>query len=181
MVKYIPADIVNADGMLANSATSANFTYTTSQDVYYPTVVTFQTDVFTPQVSVTKSSQDLTNSQAIYGGDVIRYTLEASSSGNDPATFAVLKDPLPASLTYVPGSAVIVGGPNAGAKTDVSGDDQVDYSGGILTFRLGIGANASTGGTLALGVTTTLQFEATVNAGLPVRVSRTRASRRIQA
>ncbi len=161
------ADIVNADGYLGNWVTSASFTYTTSQDVYYPTVVTFQTDVFTPQVSVVKSSEDLTHTNAIYDGDTIRYTLTASSDGNDPATFVVLRDLVPPQLTYVPGSAVIVSGPNAGAKTDAPGDDQVDFASGTLTYRLGTGADASTGGTLAMGVSTTLQFDATVNSGLP--------------
>jgi uncharacterized repeat protein (TIGR01451 family) len=161
------ADIVNADGILGNSATSATFTYTTTQDVYYPTVVTFQTDVFTPSVDVVKSSQDITHSNAIYNGDTIRYTLTASSNGNDPATFVVLTDPISPSLTYVPGSAVILSGPNAGVKTDQLGDDQVDCSGGVLTFRLGVGANASSGGTMATGVTTTIQFDTTVNSGLP--------------
>jgi len=161
------ADIVNADGILGNSVTSATFTYATTQDIYYPTVVTFQTDVFTPSVDVTKSSQNLTHTEALYNGDTIRYTLCARSSGNDPATFVILTDPISPNVTYVPGSAIIVTGPNAGAKTDVPGDDQVEYSGGVLTFRLGIGADATTGGTLPPGELTTLQFDVTVNDELP--------------
>jgi uncharacterized repeat protein (TIGR01451 family) len=161
------ADIVNADGILGNSATSATFTYSTTQDVYYPTVVTFQTDVFTPSVDVVKSSQDITHSEAVYNGDTIRYTLCARSSGNDPATFVVLTDPISPNVTYVPGSTTIDGI----AKTDAAGDDQVDFSGNVLVIRLGTGADATSGGTLAPGDLTTIQFDVTVNDGLPAGTS----------
>ena len=167
------ADIVDASGILANSATSATITYTsstTNYDTYYPSVVTFQTDVFTPVVDVVKTSQNMTHTDAIYTGDVIRYTLTATSTGNDPATFVVLTDPIPAPLTYVPGSAYILTGPNSDAvnpKTDALGDDQVDFSGGAVTFRLGTGANAVMGGQMPNGMTTTIQFDTTVDAVPP--------------
>jgi uncharacterized repeat protein (TIGR01451 family) len=164
------ADIVDASGILANSATSATITYTTNTgsdyDTYYPTVVTFQTDVFTPVVDVVKSSEDLTHSDAIYNGDTIRYTLTATSTGNDPATFVVLTDPIPNGLTYVPGSAYILTGPNSdpfNPKTDALGDDQVDFANGAITFRLGVGADATMGGQMAAGVSSTVQFDCTVN------------------
>src|SRR5262249_46489411 len=77
----------------------------------------------------------------------------------------VLSDPLPPQVTYVPGSLVITQGPNAGAKTDATGDDQGEYVVGTNTvvFRLGVGANGAMGGTLAPSASSTVTFQVKVN------------------
>ena len=70
---------------------------------------------------------------------------------------------------YVPGTLVITAGANAGPKTDSPGDDQAEFNSvtNSVVFRLGTGANASTGGTLAIGATTTVQFEVQVGSSVP--------------
>ena len=56
-------------------------------------------------------------------------------------------------------------GPNAGAKTDVPGDDQAEFNAAsrTITVRLGIGANASAGGTIGAGASTSFRFRVTVD------------------
>lgn len=58
---------------------------------------------------------------------------------------------LPPGTTYVPGSLRVVDGPNPGVKTDRAGDDQgaYDAASDTVVFRLGTGASASQGGSLA--------------------------------
>src|SRR6202042_88829 len=57
---------------------------------------------------------------------------------------------------------------NAGAKTDMAGDDQGEYVAGTHTVvvRLGTGANAAQGGTIASGASSAFTFDVKVNAGI---------------
>ncbi|MFC8172299.1 hypothetical protein ACFUJU_04170 [Streptomyces sp. NPDC057235] len=84
-------------------------------------------------------------------GDVVTYRITARNEGGGDAERLTLTDVLPAGTTYVPGSLRIVDGPHAGVKTDRAGDDQAAYDAGTRTvvFRLGTGASASQGGSLA--------------------------------
>src|SRR5690606_37420934 len=54
------------------------------------------------------------------------------------------------------------------AKSDNSGDDEAEYistsNSKVIKFRIGEGANATQGGTLAEGETYEVQFKVTVNA-----------------
>ncbi|TKR34120.1 DUF11 domain-containing protein [Luteimonas gilva] len=153
--------------VLGNNATSANLTFTTGGETYFPSVVTFQTDVFEPVIlsNVTKTVSDV-NGGTVQPGDVLEYTIGLSNTGNDGATQMVLTDPIPANTTYVPNSLVIASGANAGNKTDGTGDDQANFTSNQAVFRLGTGANATVGGTVDPGETTTARFRVTVNAGV---------------
>jgi hypothetical protein len=73
---------------------------------------------------------------------------------------------LPPNVTFVPGSIAITAGPNAGTKTDSGLDDQAEYDPGnhTLTVRLGSGADATQGGALAVGESTTIVFRVTIDA-----------------
>ena len=86
-----------------------------------------------------------------------------------PPSKVVLTDPIPTNTQYVPGSLRIVSGANAGSKTDAAGDDQAEFNAAsnAVVFRLGAGANASSGGTLAVGDSTTITFQVQVNPGAP--------------
>ncbi|HSO00795.1 MAG TPA: hypothetical protein VLS89_21035, partial [Candidatus Nanopelagicales bacterium] len=85
----------------------------------------------------------------------------------------VLNDPLPAGVTYVPGSLAITSGANAGAKTDATGDDQGEYLSGTNTVRvrLGTGADATQGGTMVVGATAVVTFQVTVDASATGTIS----------
>ncbi|MGW1012246.1 DUF7507 domain-containing protein [Streptomyces termitum] len=84
-------------------------------------------------------------------GDVVTYRVTARNEGGGAAERLVLTDVLPPGTAYVPGSLRIVDGPNAGAKTDRDGDDQAAYDpeARAVVFRLGTGASATQGGSLA--------------------------------
>lgn len=163
----IDADIVNAFGILPNGATSANITLTTSGDVYFPGVVTFVTDIYAPQIAIAKSYTDL-NGGKTYEGDILEYTLVITNAGLDATADTILTDTIPANTSYVAGSLAILTGPNSGALTDASGDDQAEFDAGgkRVRFRLGTGANAASGGTLIAGDSTALRFRVRVGTNL---------------
>ncbi|GII94689.1 CARDB domain-containing protein [Sinosporangium siamense] len=129
----------------------------------------FLDDVFfgtAPCVILTKSASP---QSTVNVGDVITYRLTAVNHGGDTAENLQLTDSIPAGTTFVPGSLQIVNGPNNGAKTDQTGDDQAhfDPATGKITFALGAGATATTGGRLLHSGTlpegTTVQFQVKVN------------------
>lgn len=162
-------DRINASGILPNGSTSASLTFSVPPggETYYPAVLTFAVDVFEPVIlsNLTKTVSDL-NGGDVQPGDVLEYTIGVSNSGNDGATQLVLTDPIPANTTYVPNSLVIASGANAGNKTDATGDDQANFATGPnrTVFRLGTGAGATAGGTLAPNQSTSVRFRVTVNA-----------------
>jgi uncharacterized repeat protein (TIGR01451 family)/fimbrial isopeptide formation D2 family protein len=166
------ANLISADGLIANGATKATINMKTGGETYYPGVVTTAIDLFAPKVTVDKQVQDL-NGGDVLAGDTLLYTITVANDATalDRAVNVLLEDVVPAGTTYKPGSLVVTAGANAGAKTDAVDGDQAEFVAGTSTvqFRLGTGAAGSgtSGGTLAAGQSTTLTFEVTVDAGLP--------------
>ncbi|MFD7154615.1 LPXTG cell wall anchor domain-containing protein [Kribbella sp. NPDC059898] len=159
----VDAKVVDAAGILPNNATSAELTFASTGDVYYPAALTTQIDLYAPTIVGTKTVRDLEGNTPAKVGDTLEYTMSFSNTGDDAALRSAVRDELPANTTYVPGSLSIVSGAGAGAKTDGSGDDQADYSGRTVRFRVGTGANATTGGRLAKDQSTTVRFRVTVD------------------
>ena len=161
---------VNADGILANGATSAAIRLQTNRDQYMPHVVTFATEIFSPTIAAVKTVQNITNpAQPARSGDVLRYQLQYTNSGGDGATQFIATDTIPGGTTYAPGSLKITSGPNAPASpTDAIGDDLAEFlpASNSVRFRLGQGASNTSGGTLSAAggpaTTTTITFEVTV-------------------
>lgn len=163
-------DLVNANGILPNGATGATITLNSTADRYYPGAVTFATDLYAPVIEGTgfvKGVTDLDGPPA-RPGDLLEYLVTMSNTGQDAAAAVVMRDTLPANATYVPGSFEIVTGANAGAKTDVSGDDQMEYVAAArsVVARLGAGAGAVTGGQLPPGASTSLRFRVQIDSPL---------------
>jgi uncharacterized repeat protein (TIGR01451 family) len=160
--------LVNA---LPNSSTSATISLTTSGDQYFPGVVTFSTDLYAPVItgnSFKKTVVDLNGAPA-RPGDVLEYTIAMLNTGDDSAIQTVFRDTLPANATFVPGSISVLSGANVGAKTDAAADDQAEYvaASRSVVARLGTGANAASGGSLAPGVATSLRFRVTIGSPSP--------------
>lgn len=156
---------------LPNSATSAVVRVRgQGSDVNYPGVVTLATQVFVPnlQSALVKSVVDVNGGLAV-PGDVLEYTVESTNSGNDNSILNVLRDVIPANTTYEPGTLVVVSGANSGAKTDAAGDDQAEFDAGNnrVVFRLGTGANATTGGGILPTESFRVTFRVRVNAAVP--------------
>ena len=165
------ADLIAANGIINNGATSAEFRLTTTQDQYYPGVVTSAIELYSPDVEVVKSVVDVNGGEVI-AGDTLRYTVTVNNDTGalDAAVDVILKDVIPANTTYTPGSLVVIAGANAGPKTDAAGDDQAEFDavGNFVQFQLGTGATAFQGGRLAAGQSSTITFDVTINADIAV-------------
>lgn len=160
-------DRAEAPQVIANSATSATINLTTGGETYFPGVVTFTTDLYLPNIPVTKSAVDI-NGGALLPGDIIEYRIPLQNTGNDTANGIVLTDVLPSNTTFVPNSISVFSGANSGTKTDAADGDQAEFLTGParVVYRPGAGA-AGPGitGTLGVSESNELRFRVQVNAG----------------
>ena len=72
------------------------------------------------QLAIQKTSAPATT--PVLPGDVIPYTIVVTNTGTNPATGVVVSDPMPAGVTYVPGSAMVNG------PVEVPGDYRDDFT-----------------------------------------------------
>lgn len=116
-----------------------------------------------PCLILDKSVQNLSNRTPARPEDTLRYSVTATNQGGVDAQSSIVIDTLPANLTYTPGSLAITTAPGAGALTDALGDDAGEYDPATrqLRIRLGTGADALAGGSIAAGTSVTFQFDAT--------------------
>lgn len=159
----VDLDVVDITAKLTAGQTSATIQATSTGDVYLLGAFVTSISTFVPELTQSTKTVTDVNGAPTLAGDVLEYTITVNNTGNDTAVNAVVIDPLPAGVTYVPGSIVDSGG----ARTDAAGDDVAEYSAATrtVTVRVGTGANAATGGTLAAGATTTVKLRVTVDAG----------------
>jgi len=160
------ADIFDGTNTLANNQTSTVLRLATTGDGFAPNGVSFATDLYAPSLNVAKRVEPAGDGHL---GDVLTYTVGVTNTGLDAATNTVLTDKIPDGTTYVPGSLRVLTGANASAKTDVTGDDQAELNGqgNSVVFRLGAGADATNGGRLGVGETTSIQFKVRIDDELP--------------
>jgi uncharacterized repeat protein (TIGR01451 family) len=114
-----------------------------------------------PCLAATSSVSDITRPGTTYQiGDVIQYVTTVQNTGSTPAMSSILRNTVPTSLTYQPGSLVVAGA----GQTDGADGDVAEYAAGTgaITARLGIGATSSAGGSIAQNTTTTFSFRAIV-------------------
>ena len=108
---------INATNVLKNSQTATTVKLTTNGDTYYAGVVTTQIDLFTPAFSpVIKTVTDLQGHSPAAVGDTLNYKISLTNTGADPADKSVMTDPLPANVTYTPGSLVLVANPGSDSE-----------------------------------------------------------------
>jgi uncharacterized repeat protein (TIGR01451 family) len=160
------ADIIAANGFLTNGSTNACLRLKTAGDSYWPGAVTTSTELPSPNLDGIKTVVDR-NGGLLNPGDILDYTITVKNNGNDRATNVVLVDPIPAGLTYVPGSINITAGPLAGSKTDALDTDQGTFGANTVTVNLGSGATATAGGIMAAAETDTVTFSTTLNSSVP--------------
>jgi hypothetical protein len=138
------ADLINADGVLKNGASSATLTVTTNSEQYFPGIVTFASELYDPKLNGAKTVQlvgDANGNSLADNGDTLRYSVVARNDGLDTATESTK-----------PGTMTIDGA----VQTDAMGDDAADFAptmgdgNGAVVARIGVGANAAKGGNIAL-------------------------------
>ncbi|MEU4687190.1 Ig-like domain-containing protein [Actinoplanes sp. NPDC023714] len=141
----VDIDQYNANGRLANGATSASLTLTTNAggETFYPGVVTFTTTLYAPKLVTVITPTDM-NGGDVLPGDEIEYRILVRNDGTDTAGNSTLIDAIPTGTTFVPGSIAVAG---------VASDDS-PYAGGKVTFGLG---------TLAYGQSTYVTYRVRVN------------------
>jgi len=165
------ADLLSANGVLGNGSTSATVSLKSGSDRYYAGAIMFKTEIFVPKFDASnfrKTVLDL-NGGSVRPGDVLEYTVSARNVGTDAALQTVIRDTLGATLTYVAGSLRVSAGANAGTKSDAAGDDQMDYAAAtrVISARVGVGANGTTGGQLDVNASTSIVFRAQVTPPAP--------------
>ena len=169
----LDADVVQYNG-LPNGTTSVDLRFTSTQDTYFPQVLTFAINLYLPDLVTTfqKSYNDPNGGQVVVG-DELEFEISFQNTGTDGANNVVLTDPIPPGTQYVPGSLQVVqnaASAPTGTFTDASGDDIAEYSpscpehGGspCVRFRLGSGANASQGGVILPGEGARVRFRVQV-------------------
>ena len=158
----------NGFGILPN-ANSVSLQFGTEADQYYPGLFSFSIKMKDPTITLDKIVTDANNNHLGEEDEILTYTLKGSNTGVGNANHIELIDTLPNTVTYVANSLNVISSPgiSTGIKTDASGDDIAEYisNGQIKTvkFRIGAGANATTGGTLAENESYEVQFKVKVN------------------
>lgn len=143
----VDMDTVDISGLLTPGATSATVALRVTSDVVYLGVLATSIVSKKPILETTLTYPP---GSSMRPGDVLEFTSTTRNIGDDTAQNTVITHPLPAGLSYVPGSVRVIAGPNPGQKTDTLGDDQVDYDPATrrLIIRLGTGASATQGGSI---------------------------------
>lgn len=150
-------DVPNAlNAVLGNGQSSASIRFSSPSENYMLQVATTAISQYTPHFNVSKNSTDL-NGGSLSPGDSILYRVDYRNGGNDASTATTIIDNIPAGTSYAPNSLVISGV----AKTDVAGDDEAEYDfvNNRVVFRLGTGANSSTGGEINPGISGFVTFK----------------------
>ncbi len=156
-------DVVDVSSRLTGGQTSVDIEATSTGDVYFLGGFITSISVFKPDFTTSgKTVVDL-DGGAVLPGDTLEYTIDVVNTGNDASLGTMLTDTLPSGVSYVADSLSITTGPNAGPLTDGADTDQGEFVGGTVTVRLGTGADGTTGGTLAIGQSTSVVFRVTVD------------------
>ena len=171
----IDIDVVDVSAAIPNGSQNFTVVANTTKDLYFLGSVATAVGTIRPVFGgTTKTVTNLSRNDGNYlPGDVLEYTISTQNNGNDVGTDVRVTDVLPSKVTFVTGTIEVLTGPNMGVKTDQAGDDQGDYNAGnsTVTMRLGTGANATSGGTLAVGTSTSFRFRVMINAGVTGTIS----------
>ncbi|NEZ63970.1 DUF11 domain-containing protein [Leptolyngbyaceae cyanobacterium CCMR0082] len=158
-IDYLDLTIWNqTNNVIPTNATSIDLTLESQGDGIWPLAYFFAVEVFEP--NLVTQFEKTTPSTTYTTGDTMPYTISVTNTGNDNSTNTVITDAIPTGTTFVPGSLKI----NGVTKTDGSGDDEAEFDGSNVIFRVGTGANASQGGQVNINDSVTMTFDVTVTA-----------------
>ncbi len=154
------ADIIDVpnvgNAVLGNSQTSACIRFSSPSENYFIHCVTTAISIYNPSFAFDKTAIDI-NGGLLVPGDILRYQINYQNVGNDSSTNTIILDNIPAGTSYLSGSLHI----NGIDKTDPVTDDQAEYdfANNRVVFRIGNGANGSTGGVVGIGSSGNVQFD----------------------
>lgn len=161
----------SGQNIIKNSQTSANVKLGSSQDMYFPSVFAFSTQLYIPDIcyeEVIKKDGEVATE--IFSGDLLDVEVTISNMSEEPAKGVSLKRTFEAEDEYERNSTKIQTGSVFVPKTDTLGDDEVIYTevGYSLILNLGDGANANYGGLINLdnNETFTYQFSPQIDGNL---------------
>lgn len=132
-------------GAATGAVDQTTFTATSQFDAAEKASAVFSTTVKAAVMGLTKS----VDKAEAAPDETIRYTITYSNTGDASAINVVVRDTVPATVTYVANSVTVNGSP----KTDAADGDNVTVSSGVITVNVG---------TVAAGATGTITFDATV-------------------
>ena len=150
-------DMPNAGNVnLGNNKTSATVRLASPDEMVIAHILTTSISQYNPTFAFDKTATDI-NGGSFLPGDSLQYQINYANAGNDSSTNTIITDNLPAGASYMPGS-IKIGGV---AKTDASGDDEAEYdfTNNRILFRIGVGANAVSGGKVGPGVGNNVEFK----------------------
>ena len=159
-------DLPNTGNLqLSNNKTSATVRFASPSENYFVHVLSTSISQYNPTFSLDKTATDI-NGGALLPGDSLRYQINFNNVGNDSSINSTIVDNIPSGTTFIPGSIKISGV----TKTDASGDDQAnfDFANNRVLFRIGVGANAATGGSLGVSVSGNVQFDVVVGSACSI-------------
>ncbi len=137
------------NSIITNSQTSTTIRLETSGDQYYPGMVAFATELYSPKVcyleNVYKNGAIIDENTSVFLGDRLVFEVNVSNIGTEPAQKVQIEKSFDAPLAYNKAFGTYI---NNQQKTNGSGDDEVDYIDSLYTLkvRVGTGANANNGG-----------------------------------
>lgn len=144
------------NAVLANSQNSASIRFSSPSENYMLQVATTSISQYTPSFNLSKTSLDV-NGGSLLPGEQLQYEITYQNGGNDISTGTIIYDNIPVGTTYKPNS-LLIGGI---AKTDAAGDDEAEYDfvNNRVIFRIGTGANSTTGGEVSPAGSGTVGFD----------------------
>jgi uncharacterized repeat protein (TIGR01451 family) len=153
----IDFDIFDIKPTLAAGATQASFEAGTNGDFYFINAFVTSIATLAPNLEGVKTVKDL-NGGTPLPGDELEYRIAVTNSGNDDAINSVLDDPLPAGVTYVPGSLLLDGV----SLTDQAGDDKGEVTNGSVQHVIARPFTGLTAGVIQQGKTSVVSFRVRV-------------------
>ena len=151
------ASFFQADGFLGNNDTAATFSAKTTNDTYAPQAITFATELFSPDVNLTKTATIVGGGPALPGA-TIHYSITATNNGLQNATNVELADLIPAGTTLT-GRPSVTAGTGSVICAPVSACSASSES---VIGLLGTSSTASSGGILAPSASVTVEFDAVI-------------------
>jgi uncharacterized repeat protein (TIGR01451 family) len=164
----IDLHVVDVGSRLEPGQTSAEVLATTTADRFFLSGLVLSVATAAPDLSISTQSVRDVDGPPLRPGDELEYTIIADNAGTGAAPVVTLRAPLPAQVSYVPGSLELVAGASPGLLTDGADADRGELESGAtpaIVVRLGEGADGSDGGRLAAGESNRVRFRVVVASG----------------